>query len=77
MSLLKQQIKALTQQVELLTERILELETENQQLRDKIARLKIKNHRTSPGHLQYQSTLPNPHTPKSVNGYGNTANVQR
>jgi prefoldin subunit 5 len=40
MSHLELQIKVLTQQVELLTGRIVELETENQQLRDKIARLK-------------------------------------
>ena len=47
MSHLEQQIKALTQQVELLTGRIAELETENRQLRDKIARLEKNSSNSS------------------------------
>jgi transposase len=47
MSHWEQQIQALQQQVELLTRRIVELETENQQLRDKIARLEKNSSNSS------------------------------
>lgn len=47
MSHLELQIEALTQQVELLTARIVELETENRQLRDKIARLEKNSSNSS------------------------------
>jgi len=47
MSHWKQQIQALQQQVELLTKRIAELETENRQLRDKIARLEKNSSNSS------------------------------